>query len=41
MSIGWSWSADLDTTTLYGLLRLRAEAFIVGQKLCLPGPRRS
>lgn len=31
VSIGWSWSADLDTTTLYGLLRLRAEAFIVGQ----------
>lgn len=31
MSIGWSWSADLDATTLYGLLRLRAQAFIVGQ----------
>ncbi|MEU9807520.1 GNAT family N-acetyltransferase [Mycobacterium sp. NPDC050853] len=26
-----SWSADLDAATLYGLLRLRAEAFIVGQ----------
>lgn len=26
-----SWSADLDAKTLYGLLRLRAEAFIVGQ----------
>ncbi|WP_078287596.1 GNAT family N-acetyltransferase [Mycobacterium sp. D16R24] len=31
MNVGWSRSADLDTTTLYGLLRLRAEAFIVGQ----------
>lgn len=31
MSTGWSWSADLDAATLYGLLRLRAEAFIVGQ----------
>nr|WP_309224220.1 MULTISPECIES: GNAT family N-acetyltransferase [unclassified Mycobacteroides] len=27
----WCWSADLDTETLYGLLRLRADAFIVGQ----------
>ncbi|OHT78189.1 GNAT family N-acetyltransferase [Mycobacteroides chelonae] len=31
VSTGWSWSADLDAATLYGLLRLRAEAFIVGQ----------
>lgn len=29
--VAWSWSVDLDAKTLYGLLRLRAEAFIVGQ----------
>ncbi|MGH3723057.1 MAG: GNAT family N-acetyltransferase [Mycobacterium sp.] len=29
--VAWSCSVDLDTRTLYGLLRLRAEAFIVGQ----------